>query len=144
MFGKALTLPFASPNLHINEVEPIATHRFNLSEARFRKRASRPVVPFQCVKVNAGDGGGGKNVIEQGVHGVGAIAFAPILAVSYHNAQLGFALPQVDIIVHAVADVLAVQCVDSQVGLPMSNPRSQLCLRRKLKEHSGNWVQEDV
>lgn len=65
------------------------------------------MVPFQRPEIDAPEVQFGEDVVDQGVDGIGAIAFVPVITVADEDADLGFAPVIVHVVIGATADVFA-------------------------------------
>ena len=65
-------------------------------------------IPVQALQVDSVKAGMTEDIADQCFYSVGAIAFTPIVTVANDNTHFGFASALIDVVISAVANVLAV------------------------------------
>ena len=110
--------PLTPVGLHEQEVEAIAGHGTDRLESGLAESTLGADVVDQRVQVYAFQLRLGERVVQHGDHRVRAVALSPVGAVTYHDAEFRLAPGQIDVVVHAVADVAALERVDGQAERP--------------------------
>ena len=99
-------LPVGLEYLHGLKVHGVAAYRAERGKPRLHETPLRPFVPVERVEIDASQSGMPEGVAEERVDGIGAVAVPPIATVADHDPELCFTPRFVDVVNHAVADVL--------------------------------------
>ena len=102
-------------DFHEDEFEAVAGELTAGGKAAFLEAFLRPAIPGQRLQVNSVQRGTGKNIVEHGAHGIGAIPRVPVRFVANHDADFSLAANLVDIEIAAVTDVFPFERVDSKM-----------------------------
>ena len=125
-FPVCVSLPCGQPFLRF--VEPIVPQYFHQDEVMgqtpdflhrnkpaFLETSLGPVVPLQGMQVDSLQPFFGEAVFQQCSDCVVTVGVAPIVTISDYDPQLGLQVDAVQVVVHAVADELAVQRLGGEV-----------------------------
>jgi len=105
-----------------------ATVSFRLptgDKATFFEATLRSEVPVKGVKVDFVQGCGTENMVEQGGDGISAVALILIVTVTDHDPQLCLPLDLVDVVIHEIAYMLALQILYGKAA-PLPTGMAQL------------------
>ena len=102
-------LPLFTAYLHKPEIESISNRLPILREAAFFEASPGSGVPIQGFQVDSLEVCLVENIVEQSGCSLSAVAFTPVVRVTNHNAQFGLTISFIDVVISAIADVLAVQ-----------------------------------
>jgi len=87
-------------------------------KATLLKASLRPEVPTKGIEIKPFQTYFLKDMAHQGGDGICAISLVPIIAIADHDPDFRLPLPFIDVIIHAVADVLAVEGINGQAASP--------------------------
>ena len=106
--------------IHFHQIELVAVFPdfFHSIEASFCKRRSGTVIPTQGMEVDPLDARIEEYVAEYGVNDIPAIALIPVIAITDHDPEFGLPFALVNIVVHHIANVFAVERIDRQSNGP--------------------------